>query len=278
MKRFLSLILIALFLSSLGAALAAGDPNDAPGSQDHPLLTRMPGYFIETYDVKEFDRAKLYTGPNRKATEVEGRCTRIQYRANDYEKRASGVQILRNYTNALQKIGGKMIYAGDTYETLQIIKSGAETWVMIETGDAWYLLTIVEKQAMQQDVVADAASMAGSLKESGKVALYGVYFDTGKAVVKPESEPTLKEIVKLLQTDAKLKLYVVGHTDNQGAIDYNMKLSKDRADAVAKALVGTHKVAAARLAAFGVGPLSPVASNLTEEGRAKNRRVELVAQ
>ncbi len=97
-------------------------------------------------------------------------------------------------------------------------------------------------------------------------------------MIKPESEPSLKESAKLLQADPKLKLYVVGHTDNEGTFEYNIKLSKDRAEAVVKALVSTYKIAAARLQAFGAGPVSPAASNQTEEGRAKNRRVELAEQ
>lgn len=277
MKKLIGIMLL-LFTLGLATGLAASDPNDAEGSKDHPLFNRMPGYFIETYDEKDFDSAKLYTGPNMKTTAVEGRCARIKYRANDYEKRASGVQILRNFANAAQKIGGKIVYQTDRYETLQIIKSGAETWAMVETGDAWYQLTIVTKEALKQDVVADAASLASSLKETGKVALYGIYFDTGKAEIKPESEPSLKEIAKLLQADPKLKLYVVGHTDNVGDFDANIKLSKDRADAVVKALTGKYGITVARLKTFGDGPVAPVASNDTEEGRAQNRRVELVKQ
>ncbi len=277
MKKLI-VIMLLLFTLGLATGLAASDPNDAEGSKDHPLFNRMPGYFIETYDEKDFDSAKLYTGPNMKTTAVEGRCTRIKYRANDYDKRASGVQILRNYVNAAQKIGGKIVYQTDRYETLQIIKSGTETWVMVETGDAWYQLTIVAKEAMKQDVVADAASLANSLKETGKFALYGIYFDTGKSEIKPESEPSLKEIAKLLQNDPKLKLYVVGHTDNAGTFDYNLKLSKDRAEAVVKILTNKYGITASRLLSFGAGPVAPVESNQTEEGRAKNRRVELVAQ
>jgi len=136
----------------------------------------------------------------------------------------------------------------------------------------------VVKEAMKQDVVADAKTLATAIRDTGRAALYGIYFDTGKAVIKPESAPSLKEVAKLLQADPKLKLYVVGRTDNQGALDMNMKLSQDRAEAVVKALTTESGVAAARLQAFGVGPLVPMASNLTEEGRAKNRRVELVAQ
>jgi OmpA-OmpF porin, OOP family len=131
---------------------------------------------------------------------------------------------------------------------------------------------------MSQDVVADANALAQGIKDSGKAAVYGIYFDTGKAEIKPASEPSLKEIAKLLQAQPKLGLYVVGHTDNAGAFSYNIKLSQDRAASVVKALVGRYGIAAARLQPFGAGPVAPVASNQVEEGRAKNRRVELVAQ
>jgi len=96
--------------------------------------------------------------------------------------------------------------------------------------------------------------------------------------VKPESEPALQEISKLLSADANLKLFIVGHTDNVGSIDYNMKLSQARADAVIKALTTKYKINPQRLKACGMGQLGPVAPNKTEEGRAKNRRVELVEQ
>ena len=145
-------------------------------------------------------------------------------------------------------------------------------------GNGMYTININEKQSMDQDVVADANSLANSIKESGKVAVYGIYFDTGKSVLKPESKPTLTEISKLLKADPNLKLYVVGHTDNTGAFDANMKLSMDRAGAVVNALVSQFSVNVARLRACGDGPTSPVASNENEEGKALNRRVELVKQ
>jgi len=139
-----------------------------------------------------------------------------------------------------------------------------------------YKVWIIEEEAMEQYVVADAASMARDIGAQGRVALYGIYFDFDKADVKPESGPELKEIAKLLQQDSGLKLYVVGHTDNVGDVNYNMRLSQTRADAVVKTLVSQYHVDGKRLQAFGVGPLAPVTSNKTEEGRAKNRRVELV--
>jgi outer membrane protein OmpA-like peptidoglycan-associated protein len=139
------------------------------------------------------------------------------------------------------------------------------------------LLEIVESTPMETGLVTvDAAAMARALDESGHVALYGIYFDTNRADVKAESQPALQEIAKLLNGDPKLSLLVVGHTDSVGAYDANLALSQRRADAVLKELTSRHGIVASRLHAVGVGMAAPVASNATEDGRAKNRRVELV--
>ncbi len=129
---------------------------------------------------------------------------------------------------------------------------------------------------MKQDIVIDAKSMFENINTQGRVALYGIYFDFDKSEVKPESDPTLGQISKLLSENPSLNLYVVGHTDNVGDFKYNMKLSKTRAEAVVSTLVSKYKIDKNRLTAAGVGPLSPVTSNDTEEGKAQNRRVELI--
>ncbi|MCS7203319.1 MAG: OmpA family protein [Thermodesulfovibrio sp.] len=131
---------------------------------------------------------------------------------------------------------------------------------------------------MEQQIVADAKTLLSDIQAKGSASVYGIYFDFDKADIKPESEPAIKEIAKLLRDNPKLKLYVVGHTDNVGNLDYNLKLSKARADAVVKELTTKHKISPDRLKAFGVASFAPVASNKTEDGRAKNRRVELVEQ
>ena len=140
------------------------------------------------------------------------------------------------------------------------------------------MLFIVEKQAMAQDVAASAATLASGLQASGHVAVQGIFFDTGKVELKPESAQAIGEVAKLLQQQPGLKLHVVGHTDSVGAVDANLKLSQGRAEAVLQSLVRGHGVAAERLHPFGNGPFAPVSSNDTEEGRARNRRVELVKQ
>jgi OmpA-OmpF porin, OOP family len=160
----------------------------------------------------------------------------------------------------------------------KILKDGQETWFEAHKGNGKIWLRIVEKQAMEQTIVADAAAFSSDIRATGHAAIYGIYFDTGKSTIKPESAQAIAEIAKLLNNDPSLKIFVVGHTDNQGGVDSNVKLSQDRATAVLQALVRNHGIAAARLRPYGCGLFSPVASNDTEEGRAKNRRVELVKQ
>ena len=121
-----------------------------------------------------------------------------------------------------------------------------------------------------------ASEMSKTLTETGRIAIYGILFDTASATIKPESKSSLDEIGKLLKGDAKLTLHIVGHTDGQGTLAANFDLSKRRAEAVKAALVKDYTIAAARLTANGVASLAPVAPNTTDEGRAKNRRVELV--
>jgi outer membrane protein OmpA-like peptidoglycan-associated protein len=118
--------------------------------------------------------------------------------------------------------------------------------------------------------------MQKGLGDKGHIALYGIYFDTDKAVVKPESRPTLDEMAKLLNGQPQLRVFIVGHTDSQGSYEHNMTLSRQRAEAVAAALASSYRIARGRLYTAGLGYLAPVASNHTEAGRALNRRVELV--
>ena len=144
---------------------------------------------------------------------------------------------------------------------------------------AYVALDVVDVGSLKQDMVSVSASdMSKAISSTGRIALYGILFDTAKADLKAESKPALEEIAKLLKSEPALKLRVVGHTDNQGALESNIALSKRRAEAVTATLASTYGVAANRLSAFGVADLAPVASNTGDEGRAKNRRVELVPQ
>ena len=124
----------------------------------------------------------------------------------------------------------------------------------------------------------DAAQMQSEISLTGRVALYGIYFDTDSAAIKPESAGTLAEIARLLGAAPDLDVIIVGHTDNQGGLEYNLDLSQARARSVHDALAAQHGIAADRMQFAGVGYLAPVATNATAEGRALNRRVEIVAQ
>jgi OmpA-OmpF porin, OOP family len=274
MKARLAILVVLL---GSGAALAAKP--DQPGCSDHALFpTRMPNYRLEACEVKEFAPYAFRVANGKKQT-VEGKFTFITYGVDDRKDDQSGVAVVRNYENALKKIGGA-VQGSDPqrWVTGSVVVDGKEVWVEAEKGNSKVWLRIVEKQAMQQHVVADAASFGNDLKATGHVAVYGIYFDTGKSVLKSESTPALQEVAKLLGADPLLKLWVVGHTDSVGAIEGNMKLAQARAEAVVTALTTTHGIAAARLKGYGVGPLAPVASNGSDDGRAKNRRVELVKQ
>ncbi|MGZ2748715.1 DUF4892 domain-containing protein [Burkholderia stagnalis] len=164
--------------------------------------------------------------------------------------------------------------SGDAYVFLHIMDDSASNKRTLVYEE------VVEVKPMQtgQVKVMDSSALQKGLAATGKVALYGIYFDTDKAQVKPESKAQLDEMAKLLTANPALKVYIVGHTDNQGPFARNADLSQKRAEAVAQALATTYRIAPARLSAKGVASLSPVASNGDDAGRAQNRRVELVQQ
>lgn len=278
----LSVVFLILCLTSLNLAFAAKDPNDILGSKDPVIFSRMSGFRISSYEALEFDRYEYKTGADT-TEKVEGRRTFVGYTANEGITHPSGLQVIRNYVNAAKAIGGTQVYeyedGGIQYSIIRIIKEDKEVWTEVSgANNGMYNVQMVEKQLMKQEVVASAESLSSSIKDTGRVAVYGIYFDTNKADLKPASEPALAEIVKMLKADANLKVYVVGHTDNVGQFASNVKLSQDRAASVVNALVSKHGIAATRLTPFGCGPATPVASNKTDDGKAKNRRVELVAQ
>jgi OOP family OmpA-OmpF porin len=175
------------------------------------------------------------------------------------------------------------------YTALEVPASSAHVAVLAYTskadgdcknfnGRTFVMVDTLETKAMTQTMDSPTADeMVAAITTSGRIALYGILFDSSKAEVKPESKDTMAEIGKLLAANKSLKLLVVGHTDNVGGFAANLELSKKRADAVVAQLIGQYKVDAKRLQAFGVAYASPVAPNTDEAGRARNRRVELVA-
>lgn len=280
MNKIFAAVLCMVFLLAGSTAFAVQE--DRKGSADHPLLTRMPDFYIDGYTDTDFDRQKFLVKEGDKVTPVfvEGHKYYFQYNLKQGAKSPGELKVVRNIQAALTKIGGEILFEGERpwSTTIRLVKDGKETWVGVSSWPTLYRLTIVEKEVMEQVVEASAEVMNNDISTTGHVPVYGIYFDTAKADIKPESDAAMAEIVKLLQNNNSLNLYVVGHTDNTGTFDGNMKLSKDRAAAVTAALVSKHGIAASRLKAYGVGSLSPVASNKSEDGKAKNRRVELVEQ
>ena len=170
------------------------------------------------------------------------------------------------YAVAIGAEWGKYVYANPPDRK----KTAVDGQVIVQ-------LDIVDAKPMETKMVTvSAGEMATDIAKSGSVALYGILFDTGSAVVKAESMPTLEEVAKLLKTQPTLRLLVVGHTDNVGTFESNMDLSQRRAAAVVQMLTSKFALDPKRLKPVGVSFASPVASNGTEEGRSKNRRVQLV--
>jgi outer membrane protein OmpA-like peptidoglycan-associated protein len=274
---FVSLLAV-VFLLAAALPTQAAPQKDAANCSDHPLFTRMANMQLTFCKTMPFNAFKFKTAKNMDTT-VEGRYFEIRYKIQEGFEAPSPLAIIRNHQQAIAQIGGTTLHEDQRYTWLKVVKDGNEIWAQVDT--AWgkgYMLTIVERKAMAQEVVASAELFKSGLSTSGHVEVPGIFFDTGKADLKPESDSALAEIAKLLQADAGLKVYVVGHTDNTAALDLNLRLSEARAEAVVQALVAKHGIDRARLLGKGVGPLAPVAANDTEEGRAKNRRVELVKQ
>lgn len=303
--------LIALMTLWLAACVTpALAQRDVAGSHDYPGIGRFAGSVVTGYQVKDFDAARMQAAPFKNgqpadARRLEGRITRIAYRTG---AGPSILEVSRNFETQLAKAGFETLVACDVdtcggipfSEAIDVLPipqmwmdgfnyryyaghktdGGRETFasVVVSTNNNEITSQVVVAQigAMDNKMV-DAAAMAKGLGDKGHIALYGIYFDTDKTVVKPESAPTLAEIAKLLEAQPQLAVFIVGHTDNQGTHDYNLSLSRRRAEAVAAALVQRHHIAKARLRTAGVGFLAPVGSNATEDGRALNRRVELVA-
>jgi OmpA-OmpF porin, OOP family len=251
--------------------------------KDTPWFSGMPNFYIYAAEDVEFGSYNFFNGKN--CTTVEGKKLKRTYSLKEDAQKSSVIQIMRNYSNAIKSMGGTVIYEGmpqnaECAENNGInmvvgkaVKDGNELWVEAVTlgGDDFYL-TIVLKELMKQDVTA--SNMFEALNRDGHIALY-INFDTGKSVVKPESQPIIEQIVQMLKSNPDLKIGVEGHTDNVGTPASNKTLSEARAKSVVSSIVA-QGITAERLSPAGYGQDKPIGDNNTEEGRAKNRRVELV--
>jgi outer membrane protein OmpA-like peptidoglycan-associated protein len=269
-----------MLLAVPARAQEPGDP-DAEGCRDSALLTRMAGCTIVECSTREFDSASVQIRAVNQAGEVpsealEGAVEMVKYAC---PAKLSLLQVQRNALNAFNAAGFTAVFSGkdDSDQPVLTARKGPQ-WVNVQTGN-WnehtaYTLTAVKVEAMQQEMAADATALADAITKTGSVAVYGITFETGKATLAPGSEQVLGEIVKVLKDHTDWRFEVQGHTDNVGAKAANMALSDQRARSVVAWLTGKG-IDASRLLAKGYGDADPVADNGTDDGRAKNRRVEL---
>lgn len=279
MKQVCLLFLLAF---SLHQANAQSDPTK------HSLFSTMPNYKVDKYSVidKDFAELQIYS-PDKKSTsgysivKKEGVYEErtFKYQGEDYLKAPSKLAILTNFKNAVKQKGGEIVFSDDFYQDKVFFKlkqSGDTYWIKVYTdGIGNYTISSAKEAPMKQDIVMTVDDIKNSINAEGKVLFYGVYFDTDKATLKAESAPTLTNIAGFLKANS-VNVFVVGHTDNSGTPERNLTLSKDRANAVVTELTTKYGVNKTQVTAQGVGSLAPVASNKTEEGKSRNRRVEIV--
>jgi OOP family OmpA-OmpF porin len=271
-------IITALLATSLTAAFSQ---QDAEGTKDHPMFpNRMSNYFISesnsNFDAVEFNLA----AGGSKSISKEGTKTLVRYdfNAGSGQSKPSALQILRNYEAAAKKISGETLFlsAGEGLATFKIMKNASEVWIKIETGgdgnNDFYYLTILEIEPMKQEITSN--DILTALNTDGHIALY-INFETGKSDIKQESQKIIDQVVEMLRSNPTLRISTEGHTDNVGNSQSNQTLSENRAKAVTNVII-SKGIDKTRLLSKGWGQTKPIEDNKTEDGKAKNRRVEIV--
>lgn len=303
--KCLALKVAAVAAMTLVASLAFAQ-DDAEGCKDHPMFNRMPNYYLSNCEELEFSSMKFPVGnpaPNSgpdsplKSETVEGKIMVFNYLLKEGAKPASGLQIMRNFQMAAKQNGGSILgeYQGwcsayythgesinsgeipigngctNWSTTFKFTKNNKEIWVYQQYGDGGYDLVIAEKEAMKQEIQVN--EMFEKINTGKSLVLY-INFETGKSTIKNDSQNIINELYQMLSTNPTLKIIIEGHTDNVGGKAPNQVLSEQRAASVKSALVAKG-IAADRIKPVGYGQDKPIADNATEEGKAKNRRVEI---
>lgn len=292
MKRLSTALALVLALAAPGLSHAQLTPDEY---REHPVVKLYPGAAVDRYEDKAFDAVEIatdYAGAKLTTATVEGRVIRYTFL---HAEGVSALEVIRNFEAALAKEGFRTLTVASVSKLPQFQGAYLDRTVFggfrLDRGGAPALyvnvfadpnggeptsdVIIVEPAAMKQVYAVDASSLRASLAASGRVAVYGVNFDTAKTIIGRDSAGVLGQVRDLLAADPALKLKIEGHTDNVGKPAANRSLSDGRAQAV-KAWLEANGVAQGRLTTEGLGDTRPVAANDTEDGRAKNRRVELV--
>lgn len=304
MKR--GFLVYALFACT---ALAVPVLLEAAAVDDHPLIEPYPGSTLVRRVDAGFSEYAVVVGLDQKGktdaeiiktTRASGELTRLFY---ENPKQRSPLEIFTNYKEALERAGFEVLFecvdtacgpswassrwtrvSGMRYVSSQMWylaarhqEGGRDTYVALSIIKLRHQIDVLEGKPMERGLVTvTAEALKKGLAATGRAVLDGVVFDHDKATIKPESKPALDVIAAFLKADPRLEVFIVGHTDTVGTLDYNMNLSRQRAEAVVQALTKDYGIAAGRLSAHGVGPLSPARTNRSEEGKSQNRRVEMV--
>lgn len=248
-----------------------------PSGNDYRLVGHMPNYIASVPEKRNFDKVSftVQDDDDSRDVEVQGAKFYVTYDLKQDARPSSDFDIHENYRAALTAAGGQVLFTDPRVTVARLDDNGKAVWIKISSQENYIELTAIEEKAFQSSIKPpEASAMKTALDKEGRITLY-VNFDFNKMTLKPDAAPVIAQVVKLMKDNPTLKLEVVGYTDNVGGRDYNVKLSGSRAAAVTAAVVG-QGIAAGRLNAAGHGPDEPIADNGTDEGRAKNRRVELV--
>ncbi|MBV1910699.1 MAG: OmpA family protein [Kangiellaceae bacterium] len=297
-----------LGLISLSLSMPSAPTNAVEVETDHVLVKPYDGSTLRRKNVQEFDRYSAFLGmdetlENPLSLPLEGKVSKLYY---SHPKERSIFEIFENYKQALSNAGAKVLYQCDQrkYEcaknyagpTLQKVsginsitnlvgsyllakleKSDQVAYVAIAVGQQFTDIHVIEITQMDKGMASlDASALATGLDANGYVIVNGIFFDSNKASIKDTSNKAIEQVAMLLKSRPEMNIYIVGHTDMQGAFDFNMTLSKDRANTVLEVLASNFLIERTRMGAQGLGPLSPQASNKNKDGRSKNRRVVIV--
>ena len=244
------------------------------------FFTTFDGFYLTDFcKYSEFGSYEFMVDNGARSIKKEGVYREVWFRKKeDNNRTVSGLQILQNHVNAIKAAGGEVVKESDG-SVFRTTYNGKELWIYVNANtnssnlDNYGIISI-EVDVMKQEV--SAQDIKGSIASQGKIALYGILFDTGKSDIKPESVKAISIVATYLQENPEINIYIVGHTDNVGDYAMNQKLSKSRGESVKNYLVSKYNISAIRLTGDGVGPVCPVATNDTEAGRILNRRVEIV--
>lgn len=306
MKKLSLKVLIMVFLVFAIQYISFAQEEDAEGCKDHPLFNRMPNHYLGSCEHLNFGSMKFSVGQpdpknenNIKSEIVEGKIMVFNYQIKEGSTPPSGLQIMRNFQNAGKQNGGVILgeyqgWCAGHYEyngndinggtipfgngctnwgtTIKFSKDNKEIWVYVQLSDDGYDMVVAEKEMMAQEIKAN--EMFDALNKDGFISLY-INFESGKAEIKPESQPIIEQIAKMMRDNPTLKISIEGHKDNVGTPQSNQTLSENRAKAVMDAII-SKGIDKNRLSSKGWGQTKPIADNKTEEGKAKNRRVEIV--